>query len=216
MMAGMQGPIPWHDRLIGTIDQGLRTLATRAVPARPSPAHEVPEASLTDAERRSSAALLRVNHAGEIAAQALYSGQALVARSERTREHLAAAANEEHDHLAWCADRLAELGGRTSLREPLWYLGSFCVGVVAGSASDRSSLGFVTETERQVEAHLHDHLERLPAGDRKSRAILSRMAADEAHHGTTASLAGGAPVPAAVRSCMRLGGELLRRIALVV
>ncbi|HZF29147.1 MAG TPA: 2-polyprenyl-3-methyl-6-methoxy-1,4-benzoquinone monooxygenase [Gammaproteobacteria bacterium] len=212
----MHGSLAWRDRLIGTIDQGLRTLAAHASPARPSPADELPESSLSDAERRLSAALLRVNHAGEISAQALYSGQALVARSESTREHLEAAANEEHDHLAWCATRLTELGGRASLLDPFWYLGSFCLGVVAGSLSDRSSLGFVAETERQVEAHLQDHLERLPKNDRKSQAILSRMAADEAHHGTMASLAGGAPLPAAIRSCMSLGGGLLRRIASIV
>jgi ubiquinone biosynthesis monooxygenase Coq7 len=216
MMAAMQRPLPWRDRLIGTIDQGLRTLATAATPARPSPADELPEPSLTDDERRLSAALLRVNHAGEIAAQALYNGQALVARSEQTRERLDTAANEEHDHLAWCAGRLTELGGRTSLLDPFWYLGSFCIGVVAGSLSDRQSLGFVAETERQVEAHLEDHLRRLPASDGKSRAILSRMAADEAQHGTMASVAGGAPLPSAVRACMSLGGGILRRIALIV
>lgn len=212
----MDGPLAWRDRLIGTIDQGLRTLASRAPPARSSPADALPEPSLTDDERRRSAALLRVNHAGEIAAQALYSGQALVARSEGTRAQLQAAASEEHDHLAWCAARLHELGGRASVLDPFWYVGSFCIGVVAGSWGDRSSLGFVTETERQVEAHLQDHLERLPKGDEKSRAILSRMAADEAHHGTMARLAGGASLPAPIRSCMSFGGGLLRRIALFV
>src|SRR5262245_42585184 len=208
----MHGPLAWRDRLIGTIDQGLRTLASHAPPARPSPADALPEPSLTDDERRLSVALLRVNHAGEIAAQALYSGQALVARSEDTRAQLQAAAGEEHDHLAWCAARLDELGGRASFLDPFWYVGSFCIGVVAGGLSDRSSLGFVTETERQVEAHLHDHLERLPKGDRKSHAILSQMASDEAHHGTMASLAGGRPPPAPIRSCMSFGGGLLRRI----
>jgi 3-demethoxyubiquinol 3-hydroxylase len=212
----MQGAIAWHDRLIGSIDQGLRTLAAHASPTRPSPADHLLESSLSDEERQLSAALLRVNHAGEIAAQALYSGQALVARSDDTREQLQAAASEEHDHLAWCAARLAELGGRSSLLDPFWYFGSFCIGVVAGSLGDRSSLGFVTETERQVEAHLQDHLERLPKNDGKSRAILSRMAADEAHHGTMASLAGGAPLTAPVRACMSVGGGVLRRIALIV
>ena len=212
----MQGPIPWRDRLIGSIDQGLRTLAAPAPPSRPSPADEIPDSSLSAEERHTSAALLRVNHAGEIAAQALYSGQALVARSEQTREHLTAAANEERDHLAWCAARLLELGGRASLLDPLWYFGSFCIGVVAGSSSDRSSLSFVTETERQVEAHIQDHLARLPQADRKSHAILARMASDEAHHGTTARLAGGASLPAPVRLCMSFGGGVLRRIALIV
>jgi ubiquinone biosynthesis monooxygenase Coq7 len=159
---------------------------------------------------------MRVNHAGEIAAQALYSGQALFARSESTRELLANAAREERDHLAWCASRVEELGGRTSRLTPFWYVGSFAIGVLAGLRADAESLGFVRETERQVEAHLRDHLQRLPAQDEKSVAILSRMAEDEVHHGTTAALAGGAELPAAIRGCMRVGGEILRRIALIV
>ncbi len=129
---------------------------------------------------------------------------------------LANAAHEERDHLAWCATRIEELGGRTSWLTPFWYAGSFGIGVLAGLRADAESLGFVRETERQVEAHLRDHLERLPAGDAKSAAILSRMAEDEAHHGTTAALAGGAELPAAIRGCMRLGGEILRRVALIV
>ena len=150
---------------------------------------------LTSAHRRQSAALMRVNHAGEIAAQALYCGQALVARSAATRRQLDTAADEERDHLAWCAQRFEELGGRTSVLDPFWYAGSFCVGVLAGMRSDAVSLGFVAETESQVEAHLQDHLRRLPEGDSKSRAILLRMSEDEAHHGTMASLAGGAELP---------------------
>jgi ubiquinone biosynthesis monooxygenase Coq7 len=216
MMRLMRGPFPWHDHLIATIDQGLRTLAAEPAAARPSPADDLPDDELSSDERSSSAALLRVNHAGEIAAQALYSGQALVARSAETRGQLRAAADEEHDHLAWCATRLDELGGRTSWLDPFWYTGSFCIGLAAGACGDRWSLGFVAETERQVEAHLHDHLQRLPANDRKSNAILSRMAADEAHHGTTARLAGGAELPPFVRSCMSFGGGLLRRVALHV
>jgi 3-demethoxyubiquinol 3-hydroxylase len=212
----MQPPLSWPDRLIATLDEGLRAVAARPAGARPSPAAELPEADLTDAERRSSAALLRVNHAGEIAAQALYNGQALFARSEATRRQLRAASREERDHLAWCATRLEELGGRTSLLDPLWYAGSFCIGMIAGAAGDPLSLGFVAETERQVEAHLNDHLGRLPAADRKSNAILTRMAEDEAHHGTMANLAGGAPLPSPIRRCMGLGGEMLRRIALFV
>ncbi len=214
----MRGPLPWHDHLIATLDQGLRTLAARgdASPARPSPANDLPDESLSADERDSSAALLRVNHAGEMAAQALYSAQALLARSDETRRHLRAAASEEQDHLAWCAARLDELGGRASLLDPFWYAGSFCIGLLAGACGDRWSLGFVSETERQVEAHLQDHLERLPPNDRKSSAILSRMAADEAHHGTTAGLAGGAPLPAPIRAFMSFGGGVLRRIALYV
>ena len=159
---------------------------------------------------------MRVNHAGEIAAQALYNGQLLVARSEATRELLANAVREERAHLGWCATRLHELGDRPSLLTPLWYLGSFGVGVLAGLREDTQSLGFVHETERQVEAHLRDHLQRLPPQDTKSMAILSRMAEDEALHGKTATLAGGAELPAPIRGCMKVGGEILRRIALIV
>jgi ubiquinone biosynthesis monooxygenase Coq7 len=200
--------------VIAALDQGLRTLAATAAPGRPSPAQDLEDAPLTSAERRLSAALMRVNHAGEMAAQALYSGQALVARSETTRQHLRSAAQEERDHIAWCARRLAELGGRTSLLDPLWYAGSFCIGLAAGSLGDPASLGFVKETEHQVEAHLQDHLRRLPDADRKSSAILLRMAEDEAHHGTMASLAGGTSLPRLVRQSMAVGGGLLRRIAL--
>jgi ubiquinone biosynthesis monooxygenase Coq7 len=206
----------WPDRLIAAVDQGLRAIVAPPSAVRASPATAVPEAELSAAERRSSAALMRVNHAGEVAAQALYHGQSLVARSATTRELLANAAKEERDHLAWCATRIEELGGRTSFLTPFWYAGSFGIGVLAGLRADAQSLGFVSETERQVEAHLRDHLKRLPRQDRKSAAILSRMTEDEAHHGTTAALAGGAELPAAIRGCMRLGGEILRRIALIV
>ena len=206
----------WSDRLIATLDEALRALGGAAVAARPSPADAVFDDDLAAAERRKSAALLRVNHAGELAAQGLYSGQALLARASGTREQLRAAAREESDHLAWCAARLDELGGHASVLSPFWYAGSFCIGLLAASAGDRQSLGFVAETERQVEAHLDDHLHRLPTNDHKSRAILERMAADEAHHGTMASLAGGAGIPLPVRRCMGLGGEMLRRIAALV
>jgi ubiquinone biosynthesis monooxygenase Coq7 len=210
-------PLPsWPDRLIAALDQGLRALATTPAAARPTPAAVEPEPSLSEEERRSSAALMRVNHAGEVAAQALYHGQALVARSAATRALLEHAAREERDHLAWCADRVAELGGHVSLLTPVWYAGSFCVGVAAGLASDAASLGFVQETERQVETHLRDHLSRLPAHDRRSAAILAQMAKDEVHHGTTASLAGGTELPFVVRRCMGVGGEILRRTALIL
>jgi ubiquinone biosynthesis monooxygenase Coq7 len=185
-------------------------------PARPSPADTVAADDLTAGERRASAALLRVNHAGELAAQALYSGQSLLARSEETRAQLQAASREERDHLAWCAERLRELGGRGSLLDPFWYAGSFCVGMIAGACGDSASLGFVAETERQVETHLDDHLSRLPPADRKSRAILARMAEDESHHGTMARLAGGVDLPTPIRLGMAFGGGLLRRIALIV
>jgi len=212
----MPSALTWPDRLIAAVDQGLRAIAAPPGTSRESPAVATPEAELSADERRSSAALMRVNHAGEIAAQALYHGQSLFARSTATRELLANAAREERDHLAWCAARIEELGGRTSLLTPLWYAGSFGIGVLAGLRADAESLGFVHETERQVEAHLRDHLSRLPQQDAKSAAILSRMAEDELHHGTTASLAGGAELPVLVRSCMRVGGEILRRVALIL
>jgi ubiquinone biosynthesis monooxygenase Coq7 len=203
-----------QDRLIAAFDQGLRTLTTPREASRPSPAHDLFEMPLTRAQRRRSAALMRVNHAGEMAAQALYSGQALVARAPATRRQLQTAADEERDHLAWCAERLQELGGHKSVLDPLWYAGSFCIGVLAGFNSDATSLGFVAETEEQVEAHLQDHLRRLPESDTKSQAILRRMSADEAHHGTMASLAGGVELPWVARRAMALGGGFLRQIAL--
>ena len=212
----MATALSWPDRLVAAVDQGLRAIAAPPVATRPSPAAALAEPPLSADERRASAALMRVNHAGEIAAQALYSGQALFARSDSTRELLANAAREERDHLAWCASRVEELGGRTSRLTPFWYAGSFAIGVLAGLRADAESLGFVRETERQVEAHLRDHLHRLPSQDEKSVAILSRMAEDEVHHGTTAALAGGAELPAPIRGCMRVGGEILRRIALIV
>lgn len=204
------------DRALATLEQGLRTLFAPPHASRPSPAAGVEEAALGADERAQSAALLRVNHAGEIAAQALYHGQALVARTPETREQLRQAAGEERDHLAWCAQRLAEVGGRRSVLDPFWYAGSFCIGLLAGAAGDRVSLGFVAETERQVEAHLQDHLQRLPANDRKSAAVLTRMAHDEAHHGTMAQLAGGADLPLPIRRAMTLGGEVLRKIASIL
>lgn len=157
---------------------------------------------------------MRVNHAGEIAAQALYLGQSLGARSSETRTHLLAAASEERDHLSWCAERLEALGARASLLTPLWFAASFAIGCAAGAAGDARSLGFVAETERQVEAHLADHLARLPTHDAPSAAVLAAMASDEARHGAEACAAGGRKPPAVVRSLMRVGGSLLRTIAL--
>ena len=204
------------DPLISAADQALRTLTSPPIAQRPSPASEISDNVLSDEERRASIELMRVNRAGEISAQALYRGQSVLARSPETKRHLLQAASEEQDHLAWCSQRLSELGGRASLLDPLWYTGSFLVGLVAGAAGDRVSLGFVAETERQVEAHLEDHLSRLPQPDTRSKAILERMAEDEAHHGTTARLAGGVDLPLPIRSVMTLGGEILRRFALRV
>ena len=208
--------IGWQDHLVAAADQALRTLATPVQASRPSPAAGLSDPQMTEDERRTSSALMRVNHAGEIAAQALYSGQSVMARSASTRGHLRQAATEEQDHLAWCAQRIAELDGRSSLLDPLWYVGSFLLGMLAGSAGDRVSLGFIAETESQVEAHIRDHLLRLPRSDTKSAAILESMATDEAHHGTTARLSGGTELPQPVRSLMAFGGEILRRTALRV
>lgn len=203
----------WSDRLIGAADEALRTVAGPARAARPSPTGPMTEPDLDARERAASIELMRVNHAGEIAAQALYSGQAVLARTAATREHLLQAGREEQDHLAWCQERLDELGARPSVLTPIWYAGAFTVGLIAGAAGDRISLGFIAETEKQVEAHIHDHLERLPVADGKSAAILEQMASDEAHHGTTARLAGGLDLPGPARSAMAIGGEILRRVA---
>jgi len=168
---------------------------------------------LAEAERRSSAALMRVNHAGELAAQALYHGQALAARSAATRRMLLAAARSESDHLAWCEIRLRELGARPSLLKPLWYAGSFVIGAVAALMGDDTSLGFVAETERQVEGHLDEHLARLPPGDTRSRAILKTMRADEIAHGAAATAAGGTPLPGPVRVLMRRTARIMTATA---
>ncbi len=202
------------DSLISAVDQALRTLTGTAEAARLSPAADMPETDLLPEARRESVALMRVNHAGEISAQALYRGQSLMARSEETRRHLLQAAEEEQDHLAWCAQRLDELDGRPSRLDPFWYAGSFLVGMAAGIPGDRVSLGFVAETERQVEAHLDDHLAKLPRDDARSRAVLEQMREDEAHHGTTAELAGGSELPRPVRRVMAFGGNLLRNASL--
>ncbi len=159
--------------------------------------------TLAGAQRRQAADLMRVNHAGEVAAQGLYQGQALTARSDATRRHLLAAAEEEQQHLDWCAQRLRELGDQPSRLRPLWYAGSFAMGAAAGLLGDRWSLGFVAETERQVAEHLDEHLQRLPPEDKSSRRILQAMRADEQRHGHAASDLGGAPLPAPVRGLMR-------------
>jgi ubiquinone biosynthesis monooxygenase Coq7 len=204
------------DPFIAIADQGLRTVAAAQAARRRSPATDYTEAPLSPEERARSAALMRVNRAGEIAAQALYLGQALFARTSATRRQLLDAAGEERDHLAWCTERLAELGGRKSYLDPLWYVGCAGLGMLAGAVGDRASLGFVGETETQVEAHLDDHLARLPEQDSKSRAILEQMAADEARHGSAAKGAGGMDLPAPVRALMAFGGGCLRRVALIV
>lgn len=201
------------DRLISPLDQVLRTLFATTACARPYPAQSVAETVDTPADRRAAAALMRVNHAGEVAAQALYQGQATVAASAATRASLMEAADEETDHLAWCARRIDELGGRTSLLNPVWYAGSFAVGALAGLSGDRTSLGFVAETERQVVEHLEGHLHRLPSGDARTRAIIQQMTEDEERHGRNAMNAGGAPLPAIVGRMMRITARVMTRTA---
>lgn len=203
------------DRLIGALDRSLRTLfpPASAVPPADQPGAALPEAPLAEPDRRLSASLMRVNHAGEICAQALYLGQAGVAREPRVRRALETAAGEETAHLRWCEQRLAELGGRTSRLNPLWYAGAYTLGCVAGLAGDRWSLGFVAETERQVERHLDGHLARLPAGDARSRAIVDRMREDERRHGESARAAGGAELPRPARALMALQGRLMTTLA---
>ncbi|MBA3564660.1 MAG: 2-polyprenyl-3-methyl-6-methoxy-1,4-benzoquinone monooxygenase [Gammaproteobacteria bacterium] len=202
------------DRLLVGADRALKSFAGGAsLPARPSPAETLGGDRLADRERRHAAGLMRVNHAGEVAAQALYRGQGVAAGRASVRAAMQRSAAEENDHLAWCERRLSELGGRTSLLNPLWYAGSFVIGAVAGLAGDRWSLGFVAETERQVVAHLHDHLRRLPDADARSRAILRQMQRDEASHGQRATRAGGILLPSPVRAAMRLSSSLMTRTA---
>src|SRR2546429_713235 len=191
------------DCAVAGLDRGLRSVFAPARTSRPVPGGSDPAPGLPAAERRASAALMRVNHAGELAAQALYHGQAFVARSAATRDMLMAAARSESDHLAWCETRLQELAARPSLLNPLWYAGSFAIGAAAALLGDRTSLGFVVETERQVEGHLDEHLMRLPRDDARSRAILQTMRTDEIAHGLSAKAAGGVELPSPVRFLMR-------------
>ena len=201
------------DRLIAQFDRALRTVSGVADASRASPGDAVPEAELDAAERTHAAALMRVNHVGEVCAQALYQGQALTARDPCARGTLERAAREEEDHLAWSAQRLRELGGRTSLLNPLWYAGAFTIGTLAGALGDRWNLGFLAETERQVEEHLSGHLERLPADDERTRAVVDAMRADEAGHRDTALRLGAAELPRPIKLAMRLASGLMTRIA---
>jgi ubiquinone biosynthesis monooxygenase Coq7 len=199
------------DRLIGEIDKAIKVLAASSTAAREIPAGPRGELVLAPAEARESARLMRVNHAGEVAAQALYRGQALTASNHTITEAMVKAAAEETDHLAWCERRLEELGGGTSAFNPVWYAGSFAIGALAGAFGDRTSLGFIAETEKQVESHLRDHLERLPRADQRSRAILEQMKHDELAHGAMATSMGGAALPAPLRVAMRLCSRVMTR-----
>jgi ubiquinone biosynthesis monooxygenase Coq7 len=202
------------DQLIAAADRALRTLAATPAASRPSPAGGVnkPE-PLAEDDAREAVALMRVNHVGEVCAQALYDAQALAARSPELRTMFEQAAREEADHLAWTEERIRELGGRTSLLNPLWYGGAFAIGLAAARIGDRASLGFMSETERQVEHHLQGHLEQLPEGDAASRAIVAQMKDDEVRHADEATALGGAALPLPVRMAMRLAARVMTRTA---
>jgi ubiquinone biosynthesis monooxygenase Coq7 len=202
------------DRLIASVDEALR-ISTGAAPApqRLNPAGDIEAAVLDEEQRRHVAGLMRINHTGEICAQALYAGQAATAHTEATRAAMQSAADEEIDHLSWCEDRLQELDSRPSLLNPLWYAGSFAIGAAAGIAGDDWSLGFVKETENQVEAHLQDHLERLPPGDSRSQAILDQMKADEAKHAEMAENAGARDLPEPIRRAMAFTAGIMKTLA---
>jgi ubiquinone biosynthesis monooxygenase Coq7 len=210
MPAPLRSPV---DDLLAATDRALRTLAATPAALRPSPAHGLSGAELTPEETREAAALMRVNHVGEVCAQALYDAQAVAARSPELRAMFERAAREETDHLAWTEQRIRELGGRTSLLNPLWYGGAFAIGLAAARLGDRASLGFMAETERQVEQHLQGHLDRLPDADMPSRAIVEQMKDDEVRHAETAADLGAAALPLPIRLAMRLAARVMTRTA---
>lgn len=201
------------DRFIIEFDKALRTLCAPASTVREVPGSSEAESPMSAAEKTHAAALMRVNHVGEICAQALYQGQALTSRQADVRQALALAAREETEHLAWTERRLAELGSRTSLLNPVWYLGALVIGVVAGKLGDDWSLGFLAETERQVEQHLKSHLDTLPAADRRSRAIVEQMKVDEAEHAATALRLGAHELPAPAKGAMKLAARVMTTLA---
>lgn len=201
------------DKAIIEFDKALRTVFAPARTVRPVPGGDQPEAVLSDSERRHVAALMRINHCGEICAQALYQGQAMVSRTDAVKRELQQASNEETEHLAWTEQRIAELGGRKSLLNPLWYGGSFALGLLAGKLGDRWNLGFLAETERQVEAHLSRHLEQLPVADHKSRQIIAQMKVDEARHADTAIGLGAHELPTPFKAAMKLMSRVMTATA---
>jgi ubiquinone biosynthesis monooxygenase Coq7 len=203
--------VAFIDKLIGAADNGIKTVFAPATASRPTPAEGMPEAQLSASERAEAGRLMRVNHCGEVCAQALYQGQALFAREGRVAEAMQESAREEIDHLAWTANRLHELGARQSALNPLWYGASFCIGAAAALVSDKISLGFVAETESQVSRHLQSHLQRLPAADAKSRAIVEQMDIDEQEHASNAITLGAAKLPAPVAGAMRLMGRVMTK-----
>lgn len=201
------------DQLIIEFDKGLRTVFAQARSVRPVPGSELPETPLTEEQRRHVAGLMRVNHCGEICAQALYQGQAMMSRNPAVRSELRQASDEETEHLAWTEQRLNELGGRKSLLNPLWYGASLTLGMLAGRLGDRWNLGFLAETERQVEAHLRGHLDRLPPEDARSREIIAQMKEDEARHAETAVSLGAHDLPAPARAAMKLMSRVMTATA---
>ena len=210
MTQRIQTPI---DRLLGDVQRALETVLGAPPAQRANPSASEAEIVLEEDERRHAAGLMRINHVGEVCAQALYCGQAAVARDEATRAHLLEAAQEETDHLAWCNQRLQELDSRPSLLNPLWYAGSYAIGALAGLRGDGWNLGFVVETERQVEAHIDEHLQSLPPADGRSRAILQVMKADEARHAANAENAGARILPQPVPLLMATASKLMKTVA---
>lgn len=201
------------DQAIIEFDKALRTVFAPARSVRPVPGEDVPDAELTDAERAHAAALMRVNHVGEVCAQALYQGQSIMSRDPAIRDTLRQASQEETEHLAWTERRIAELGGRKSLLNPLWYGGALAIGLLAGRFGDRWNLGFLAETERQVEHHLKGHLDTLPAADQRSRAIVEQMKVDEADHAETAVRLGAHALPAPAKAVMKLAARVMTTVS---
>jgi ubiquinone biosynthesis monooxygenase Coq7 len=201
------------DRLIVEFDKGLKTLTANAHSVRPHPDHNINQTAddLTSEEKRHSASLMRINHCGEVCAQALYNGQALTAKNPETVKALEQASKEETEHLAWCEKRIQELGGHTSFLNPIWYASSFTLGAIAGALGDKWNLGFLAETERQVGKHLNHHLETLPSNDTKSRAILEQMKIDEAEHAKTAVHLGAAELPAPIKAAMQSMSKVMTK-----
>lgn len=200
------------DHALMNLDQAVRTVFGKPLTTeRPDPATSLPEPNLTDQQRRHVAGLMRINHTGEVCAQALYQGQAMTAQLPQVRENMERSAQEENDHLVWCESRIEALGAHKSLLNPLWYAGSFTIGALAGLAGDKWSLGFVVETEHQVENHLNEHLSQLPASDAKTRAVLEQMKEDEIHHAEVAQRAGGAPLPLPVKLAMKATSKLMTK-----
>ena len=201
------------EQFITTFDAGLRTLFASAHGARPRPDADLEEPALDDASKHHAAALMRINHVGEVCAQALYSGQAITSKNPQIVKALQHAAAEETDHLAWCEARINELGGRKSLLNPLWYAGSFTLGAVAGALGDRWNLGFLAETENQVAAHLQNHLQQLSNADIKTRTIVNQMQQDEAAHASEANALGASELPSPIKASMKIASKIMTKIA---